>query len=46
MTAWLSVDGSILHIQIPMQLRRRGGEEGDYRGRWGDAGAGFGAQCD
>ncbi|MBF0461894.1 MAG: hypothetical protein HQL87_10900 [Magnetococcales bacterium] len=27
MTAWLSADGSILHIHIPMQLRRRGGRK-------------------
>ena len=27
MTAWLSADGDILHIHIPMQLRRRGGKK-------------------
>ena len=27
MTAWLSADGNILHIHIPMQLRRRGGKK-------------------
>ena len=27
MTAWLSADGAILHIHIPMQLRRRGGKK-------------------
>ena len=27
MTAWLSADGNILHIHIPMQLRRRGGRK-------------------
>ena len=27
MTAWLSADGAILHIHIPMKLRRRGGKK-------------------
>ena len=27
MTAWLSADGKILHIHIPMKLRRRGGKK-------------------
>ena len=27
MTAWLSADGNILHIHIPMKLRRRGGKK-------------------